>query len=119
MSLVTGLTFGLLPAVEATRSDLSVSLRSTAGRVSGGARGSRFRAALIVAEVAFSMVLLVPAGLLARGFVRLQRADTGFDVRTLLAFSLKLPRAHPPTQREAEQLLERVLARLRTLPGVE
>src|SRR5262249_15224811 len=70
--------------------------------------------------VAFSMILLVSAGLLARGFVKLARADAGFDPKNLLAFSLKLPRNRPQASEKLdEQMRDRVLARLRGMPGVE
>src|SRR5262249_2900207 len=82
VSIVTGLLFGLAPAVRAARVDLNMSLKAGGRSVQGeGGLGSRrrLRSLLVVAEVAISLVLLVGAGLLVRSFVRLQRVSPGFD----------------------------------------
>jgi putative ABC transport system permease protein len=119
LSLVTSLLFGLLPAVKASRTDLGLALKQGT-RTGGVSAGQTFaRAALVVGEVALSLVLLVGAGLMIRSFVGLQQVDVGFNPENIVALQLDLPEgryANDPTVLEFHrQLLERV----RPLPGVQ
>ncbi|MBF5046485.1 ABC transporter permease [Aggregicoccus sp. 17bor-14] len=118
VSLGTGLLFGLLPALHASDLDLHATLKQGAG-VKGGGRGKRSRAALVVAETALALVLLVSAGLLLQGFWRLQHVDPGFEPDRLLSFAVNLPKQ--PYSDEARQtaFYRQVLERLSALPGVE
>jgi hypothetical protein len=77
-SMLTGILFGLAPAFQISRSDVQEAIRETGRGASGSRRQSRFRQALIVVEVALSVVLLAGAGLLFRSFLRLQSVDAGF-----------------------------------------
>ena len=88
LALVTGLVFGIVPALHSARSDISQLLRGARG--SGGSRTNRTRSALVLCETAFSMVLLVGAGLLIRSFERLTRVDPGFRPNRLVVFDVAL-----------------------------
>ncbi|MFN7959880.1 MAG: ABC transporter permease [Thermoanaerobaculia bacterium] len=117
LSLTTGLLFGLLPALAASRSALARSARQSSRGASGAGWRGRSRTALLVAEVALAFVLLATAGLMMRTVLRLVRVDPGLDVPQLLTLQLDLPdeRYDEPRRRIAyRQMLERV----RALPGV-
>src|SRR5215213_8744126 len=91
ISLLTGLIFGLVPAVRAARTDLNEVLKE-GGRGGGESLGrSRIRSVLVIAEVAVALILLVGAGLLINSFFRLQRVDPGFDPHRVLTLSVDLP----------------------------
>src|SRR5262249_42267855 len=77
ISLATGVLFGLAPALQAAKTDLNEALKDSVK--GGGVRSNRFRNALVVAEVALTLILLVCSGLLLNSFLRLQRVDPGFD----------------------------------------
>ena len=118
LMLVTGLLFGLAPALQAGRVNLNELLKE-GGRSGAGSRQRRLRDALVVAEVALALVLLVGAGLLTRSFWKLQEADPGFNPHGVLTVSLSLPNARyadgPKIAAFQQQLLDRIVA----LPGVE
>ena len=118
ISILTGLVFGLIPALRTARQDLRETL-SESSRGSTGGRGShRLRSALVISEIALAMLLLVGAGLLLRSFERLQAVAAGFPTDHLLAADLPLS---PTAYRKPEQKFEffdRLLARARALPGV-
>jgi putative ABC transport system permease protein len=116
VSLATGLLFGLTPALKAARMDVQQALRD-GGRAVAGQR-SMIRQALVVAEVALSMTLLIGAGLLIRSFARLASVDPGFDARHVLSMQLSVARRFPSGAKMAEFTAE-LLNRVRALPGVE
>ncbi|HEY2798028.1 MAG TPA: ABC transporter permease [Thermoanaerobaculia bacterium] len=122
-SLLTGLLFGLVPALHAAKDGLVDPLKESA-RGSGGPGGRRLRAALIVAEFALSLVLLVGAGLLVRTLWRLQGVDPGFDPKDLTMASLWLAQPNIPENgryyEDAAQigLYRKILDRLRDVPGI-
>jgi predicted permease len=118
VSLLTGVVFGAVPALQASKVDLNKTLKE--GGRSADAAGAglrRLRSLLVVGEVALSLVLLVGAGLMMRSFLRLQRVDVGLDPKNVLAVTIPLPQAkyHEPEKQSAffQQLVERV----RRLPG--
>ena len=126
VSIGSSLVFGLLPALRASRVDLNDVLKE-GGRGGSGTR-QRGRAALLVAEVGLSMVLLVGAGLMMRAFVREQKELPGFDTRNLLSADIllggtryfdKTPADMNVVTPAVEVFYDRVLERVRALPGVE
>jgi putative ABC transport system permease protein len=93
LTLVTGMIFGILPAFHAWRPDLTEALKDGARGGSEGRARQRLRSALVVAEIAVSLMLLVGAGLLIKSFVRLQGVDPGFDPRNVLITGIGLPQS--------------------------
>jgi predicted permease len=122
LSLLTGLIFGLAPALQATNLKLSETLKEggRTGAVGGGAgrRAQRIRGALIVAEVALTLTLLGGAGLLVRSFWRLQQVDPGFRPDNLLTLQLTLSGKQYRQGAGVASFYERVQERLSALPGV-
>jgi len=119
---VCGLIFGLMPAIRATtRPDLNHVMKES-GRGAGGSQsGSRRRsqAILIVSEFAFTLVLLVGAGLFVRSFMKLLEADPGFQPAGALAFDLSFSRAKYPKAEDQQRLLADIQNRISALPGVD
>jgi putative ABC transport system permease protein len=91
LTLLTGIAVGLVPALRSTDFDLTGSLREGAAATGGGSSKVRLRSALVVAQVALSLVLLVGAGLLIRSFWRLQQVEPGFDARSLVTLRIMPP----------------------------
>jgi predicted permease len=118
LSLLTGVLFGLLPAMQLSRQDLNPVLRAEGRGSAGGRRRNRARGALVVAQVALSMVLLVGAGLLIRSFVRLRGVSAGFDARNVLTMSVSLPPARYPTGPRMAAFYDQVVQRVSVMPGV-
>ncbi|MDQ3068274.1 MAG: ABC transporter permease [Acidobacteriota bacterium] len=117
-ALVTGLLFGLLPAFQGTRQELTEAMRGDA-RTGGATRGRhRTRRLLTAAEVALALVLMVGAGLLVRSLVQLQRVPLGFDVSNTLAVSLRLPQARYPNQAARQAFFDRLHEETKSFPGV-
>jgi predicted permease len=119
VALVTGLLAGLIPAWRLTQTPLYEALKQGAGRTVADAGGHRTRRALVVSEVALSVVLLVGAGLMLRSLWLLRSVDPGFDPRQTLGMTLALPAAIYPQPQDWARFYERVLDRVRALPGVE
>ena len=121
--LLTGIGFGLLPALQATRPDLQSVLKDTGKGMTTGARRSRLRSGLVVVEVALALVLLAGAGLLLRSFEQLVRVEPGFNPGGLLTLQIWLPVPHDaakgrfakPPQRLA--YYDRILAAMGEIPG--
>jgi putative ABC transport system permease protein len=125
ISIASSLVFGLMPALRASRVDLNEVLKEGARGSSGGRR--RGRSLLLVAEVALSMVLLVGAGLMMRGFLREQRSLPGFDTTRLMTADIllggtkyfdKTPQDMNLVTAQAEVFFDQVLERVRAIPGV-
>src|SRR5215207_702978 len=119
VSVLTGLVFGLAPALQASKTDLAESLKEGGRGGSAGARRNRLRSALVVAEVALSLVLLVSAGLLIKSFRQLVTTDPGYSPERVLAVTVALN-----TQRFADDdsragYFREAVARITQLPGVE
>ena len=117
MTLLTGTAFGLVPAFHGSRLDFGPVLQET-GRGVRGTGGRRARRALIVAEVALALVLLVGGGLLLRTFLRLQSADLGFEPSNVLVGFVLPPAAKYTTQQQRAVFYDRLLERAAALPGV-
>ncbi|HEX6185245.1 MAG TPA: ABC transporter permease, partial [Pyrinomonadaceae bacterium] len=116
-TLLTGLAFGIVPALQASRADLGESLKE-GGRGSSGGR-SRVRSALVVAEVALSLLLLAGAGLLVKSFARLQAVDPGFDPEGVLTMRVSLPGARYREPAQRAEFYRALMERLNAMPGVE
>ena len=119
LSLLTGLLFGLAPAVHASRLDIREALNEES-RGSTASHGSRrLRRGFVVAQVALATTLLIAAGLLLRSFDRLQAVPPGFDPRGLLVADLPLSPVSYPADEQRLAFVERLLDRVKALPGVE
>jgi putative ABC transport system permease protein len=117
-SLLTGVIFGLAPALQASRPGLNDALRES-GRTGAGASGRRLRNAFVVAEIALALALLAGAGLTLKSFWRLQAVDPGFNPDGVLTLRMLLPFTTHPQIGERAAFFRQVLERLRALPGVE
>ena len=117
VTMLTGLTFGLAPALEASKLDLNRSLKEGA-RSSSASRG-RLRKALVISEVALALVLLVGAGLLVKSFYRLQQVDPGFNPEGVLTLKVSLPAARYSEDDRITAFYDEALGRIKGLPGVE
>jgi putative ABC transport system permease protein len=118
VAVVTSVLCGLVPALQTARKDLVEPLKDSGKGGGGGFRGRKLNRALVVAEVALSLVLLAGAGLLMRSFVKLQTQDLGFNPENVLSARLPLPRGQYKTAAEKRQFFGQVLARVQALPGV-
>jgi putative ABC transport system permease protein len=117
ISLLTGILFGLAPALQASRLSLSDVLKE-GGRSSGGTSCHYLRNLLVVSEVALALVLLSGAGLMLRSFLRLMSVDPGLDTKNILTAYIQLPRNKYACPQQAN-FYEQLLDRLRVVPGVK
>src|SRR4051794_968100 len=117
LSVLTGLLFGLLPALQATRPDIAGTLKDQAGSVAGGA-STGIRKALVVAQVSLSIILLIGAGLFIRSLRALQDLDPGFHTSNLLAFKVD-PTLNGYTPERTRAFYDQLRENLEGLPGVE
>ena len=119
LSLVTGIVFGLAPALTASRPDLLQALRNSrsSGLINFGLRS--FRGWLVVAELALALVLLLAAGLFVRSFNKLTTVDLGFDRDNVLTAQISLPRSKYKDPKQALAFQEELLGRIKALPGVQ
>jgi len=119
VSLLTGIIFGLAPALHVSRLNLNDSLKDGGKSESGQASGSRkLRSALVVSEIALAVVLLCSAGLLIRSFMRLQQVDRGFTTDNVLTMVIRLPAARYKEDPQLVQFFSQTLERVRQLPTV-
>jgi len=117
VSLLTGLLFGLTPAVRSSRGDLTETLKEGGRGTTGWTRNS-LRSSLVIAEVALSLVLLVGAGLLLRSFWQVLQVQPGFETRNLLTASISLPGPRYSSTQAYVAFHQELTQRLRALPGV-
>ncbi|MBO0799351.1 MAG: ABC transporter permease, partial [Blastocatellia bacterium] len=115
-----GLIFGLVPALQASRPNLSEMIKDAGGRGSTeGGRRQFIRSSLVVLEVASALLLLVGAGLLIKSFWRLQRIDPGFNPNNALTVSVSLPGRKYPKENQQAAFFRQLLEKVKTLPGVQ
>ena len=119
ISVVTSVVFGLAPALYATSSDLVSSLRETSRSVTGGRWQAFLRKALVVAEVALSLVLLVAAGLLIRTSLAVENVDVGFRTERVLAMRVPVAERRYPDRERRVAFFQDLIGRLSAMPGVE
>jgi putative ABC transport system permease protein len=117
LAILTGLVFGLAPALQATRPNLAGCMKEGGRGVSAGGR-HRVRGALVVTEVALAFVLLTGAGLLIRSFFQMQQVDTGFDSTNVLTAGLPIPDKRFPDPQQLNAYLRQVISNVEALPGV-
>ena len=118
ISLATGIVFGLVPALHATRSNLQDSLKEGA-RGSTGGRRAWLRNGLVIVEIAMSLVLLIGASLFVRSFLNLQNANVGFDTAPLMTLRFYMPGAVYEAAGAKERRVEDIVRRVEGLPGVQ
>ncbi|HEY3026117.1 MAG TPA: ABC transporter permease [Pyrinomonadaceae bacterium] len=119
LAVVTGLIFGLTPALQASRVELNERLKEGGRSGSGGASHNRLRSLMMVSEIALSFVLLVGAGLLIKSFIRLREVSPGFNPDNTLTMRVALPGARYPQGEPRVQMLRQLVGRLKALPGVQ
>ncbi len=119
IAIVSTVLFGLVPALQVSRSSVNESLQQGAKGSTGGVQAHRARAFLVVSQVAVSLLLLAGAGLLIKSFFNLRGANLGFNPDRVLTLSISLPRVKYPEPDLQVRTLERITEKLASLPGVE
>jgi putative ABC transport system permease protein len=119
VSVLTGILFGLAPAVQCSRPDLVETLKEAAKGSGSSAAGGKTRNLLVIVEVALSVVLLVGASLTIRGFVNLQHIDLGFQPDRVLMAGLQMPPKRYATYEQRVAFTQRVLEQIRRIPGAQ
>lgn len=117
LAVVTGLLFGLFPALQSTRPELVSTIRSNAGNLTMTRAASRFRSSLVTAQIALSMALLITAGLFLRSLVNIGRADLGMNTANIVMFGVS-PELSGYDGTQSHQLLARLEEELAAIPGV-
>jgi predicted permease len=118
-SMLSGIIFGLAPAWQATRTDLTAELKEGGRGGSAGKGQGRVRNALVVVEVALSLMLLIGAGLLMKSFARLQSVSPGFDTANLMTARVSLPPSRYSKPEAMKVFCDKLVPRLEESPGVE
>jgi putative ABC transport system permease protein len=119
LCMMTGIAFGLVPALETSKKDLHEILKEGGrGSSEGGGRG-RFRALLVVGEISIALVLMTASGLLMQSFSRLMHVNPGFSPKNLLAFPLTLPPSRYSKPEVEAQFYRQILERVRSVPEVQ
>jgi putative ABC transport system permease protein len=118
VSLGTGILFGLIPALQSSKADLTTTLKESSGRSGTGFRQNKARSVLVVTEVALALVLLIGSALLIRTAVALSHVDPGFDASNVLTMRMSLTGPRFEKSEAVAQLVRDGVERLRALPGV-
>ncbi len=118
ISVTTGVLFGLVPAIQATKTDVNEALKEGGRGASGGLRRNKARNLLVVTEIALSLILLVGAALLMRSFIHSTKADPGFTSHHLLTMRLSLPVTRYAEEEQKFAFYRDLMARVENLPGV-
>jgi len=119
VSVVTGLAFGMFPALQLSRTDMNSRLRDEGRGTSAGRTRAQVKNVLVVCQVAFSLVMLIVAGLLVRSFARLLRVDPGFDAQNVLTMSISLPTVKYAKPDQQVMFFDELLRKLSAVPGVQ
>src|SRR5205814_1124877 len=119
VAIVTGIAFGLAPALQSSHLNLNDTLKEGGRDTGGGSKGNRLRGLLVIGEVAVSFVLLIGAGLLINSFIHLRNLDPGFRVDHLLTMKVVLPELKYPDKQRRAPFYDEVLRRVASLPGVQ
>lgn len=118
ISLGTGILFGLIPALQGSRTDLTTALKESSGRSGTGFRQNKARSLLVVTEVALALILLIGSTLLIRTAIALSRVDPGFDSKNVLTLRMSLTGPRFLKSEGVEQLVRNGVEQLRAVPGV-
>ncbi|MEY2577917.1 MAG: hypothetical protein QOI49_741 [Verrucomicrobiota bacterium] len=118
-AVVTGIVIGLIPALASGKPELTEALKEGGRGATSGLRRNRLRNALVIAEVALALVLLVGAGLLLKSFVRLQNVHPGFETKNVLTMEVALPLLKYPRGKPVADFYAEAIRRVKELPGVE
>ena len=119
VALVTGIVFGLIPAFQGSRTDLTTTLKESAGRSGSGFRQNKVRALLVVSEIALALILLIGSALLIRTSVALATVEPGFDTSSVLTMQMSLTGDRFAKSEDVELMVRQGVERLRAMPGVE
>ena len=119
LSIVTGIVFGLFPALHVAGGDTSNALKEGGRSSTHGITGNRLRGMLVIAEVAIALVLLIGAGLLVRSFVHLEAIDPGFNPRNVLSLTVSVAGNAQYVGAKREALYREIVDQVRALPGVQ
>jgi putative ABC transport system permease protein len=117
LSLLTGVVFGLAPALQSSRVDLQLALKESGRTITGA--GARLRSMLVVAEVSLALILIVGAGLLIKSFWRLRRVDPGFNAASVLSLRLAPPSTVYSGGLRKRAFYRQVIERIESVPGVK
>jgi len=117
LTLLTGIAFGLMPALQTSRVDLNTALKDESAYAGSGKKSGLLRSALVAAQIAVSMILLLAAGLLLRGLYYAQTVDPGFEMKGVASVFLNLQREGYDNSR-GEALMRRLRERIASIPGV-
>jgi putative ABC transport system permease protein len=118
-SITTALLCGILPALQASRTDVSSGLKDASRGAIGNRRSNRWRSALVVAEIALSLTLLAGAASLIQSFLRLRPANPGFEIENRVVLTMQLSRAHYKTPEQQANFASQSIERLAAMPGVQ
>jgi len=119
VSVITGLAFGLVPAVRLSRLDINVALKDGGRGATAGGHPKQLSALLVVGEMALAVVLLAGAGVMIRSYLTIHRADMGVDLARVVGGSIDLPVSRYPSPESRTAFYTRLAARLETSPGVD
>jgi putative ABC transport system permease protein len=119
VAVLTGLIFGLAPALQISKPDLNNSLKDTGKGVPGGSGGGRLRSALVIAEMALALILLIGSGLLMKSFVLLERVDPGFNPDHVVTLRVFLNKTHYPAMPQVLNLYSQLLDREKAVSGAQ
>ena len=118
ISILTGLIFGLFPAISASRANLATALNENGSHTSTGVRSGRLRSALVIAEMALTVVLVIGAALLVRTFMKLEAVDPGFAMHNVMTLSMSVSGHRFQTTAPLAEVIRDGTERLRAVPGV-
>jgi putative ABC transport system permease protein len=119
ITFLTGIIFGLLPALQASKPNLNEAMKDAARGSSEGRGRKLVRNTLVVLEVASALVLLIGAGLMIKSFYKLQEVDPGFEPNNALTASIELPTQRYPKETQQVAFFQQLIERVQALPGVE
>src|SRR3954449_1738999 len=118
VSLATGIIFGLIPALQSSKTDLTTTLKESSGRSGTGFRQNKIRSVLVVVEVALALVLLIGSALLIRTAMALGRVNPGFDTHNVLTLKMSMKGAQYEKAEAVEQVVRNGVEKLKSIPGV-